>query len=120
MFEGTDAVSWTKQADVMVVRFAKPKVIEESYVRQTDVELRRIVLRAGRNILFDLSNVVFLGSNALSLLIAISWRMNCAGLTRQNGLRSRRLLPGWVHRQLRWTWFMIWPVWRSAVVSALT
>ena len=80
MSEATSAISYEKEGDVTIVRFAQEEIRDAEYSRQASEELRQLAERFGGNMLISLANIHDMSSIGIAVLL--TFRKHLRG---QNG-----------------------------------
>ncbi|MEW6357956.1 MAG: STAS domain-containing protein [Planctomycetota bacterium] len=72
MFEASNAIHWEKRGDITFIRFKVDKVTDPLYANQAGKELNRLAERVGGKIIVNLSNVKFMSSIGITLLVTLN------------------------------------------------
>ena len=72
MFESSTAIHWEKRGDITFIRFKVDKITELTYVNQAEKELKTLTQRVGGKMIANLSNVKFMASVGISLLVSLN------------------------------------------------
>ncbi|MEW6356869.1 MAG: STAS domain-containing protein [Planctomycetota bacterium] len=79
MMQGSAAISWTRRGDVTVVMFNESRLTGKSHAVHANIELRYVARKANGRVLLDLSNVEFISTVFLAVLIEFSRAIRAAG-----------------------------------------
>ncbi|NOZ23179.1 MAG: STAS domain-containing protein [Planctomycetes bacterium] len=79
MLQGSAAISWKKRGDVAVVMFNERRLIGKSHAVHANIELRHAARKAKGRVLLDLSNVEFISTVFIAVLIELSRTLRSSG-----------------------------------------
>lgn len=79
MFESSSAIHWEKRGDITFVRFKVDKITELPYATQAGKELKTLAERVGGKTIVNLSNVKFMSSIGISLLVTLNRDLRARG-----------------------------------------
>ncbi|NOZ23086.1 MAG: STAS domain-containing protein [Planctomycetes bacterium] len=72
MFEASSAIQWEKRGDITFIRFKVDKVTDPLYANQAGKELNTLAERVGGKVILNLSNVKFMSSIGITLLVTLN------------------------------------------------
>ena len=79
MFETSSAIQWEKRGDITFVRFKVDKITELMYATQAGKELKTIAERVGGKMILNLSNVKFMASVGISIVVNLNRDLRARG-----------------------------------------
>lgn len=79
MFETSRAIQWEKRGDIVFIRFKMDKITELAYATQAGRELNALAERVGGKMILNLSNVKFMASVGISLVVTLNRSLRARG-----------------------------------------
>ena len=79
MFESSSATQWEKRGDITFIRFKVDKITELAYATQAGKELNTLAERIGGKMILNLSNVKFMASVGIALVVNLNRSLRARG-----------------------------------------